>query len=287
MTVREAGPGQPGTEPRHPSEGGSGRARHATAWPRARAACPRSAQPGQRGAGAGCGSTPLGSGPLRPRVGSGGAGRAEARLAAERTVATPPPGLGTWRRSPRAQRGGWPSPASGRSALGSPRAAERDGGPPTPFPTPPQRARPPPAAAPRRPPPPPRRPPRNPRPLILRLLGRLAAAAPPRGPPLPLSSAPRPPPRRPPEPGTRNPRRGPQRACAGLFPRTCENARGRGGRLPRTCASARGLPSIFPRGQARPNECPLRPWPALAAAGPTLTSSVEAAPGAPPLRAAR
>lgn len=82
-----------------------------------------------------------------------------------------------------------------------------------------------------------------------------------RGPPLPLSSAPRPPPRRPPKHRTRNPRQGLRRACAGLFPRTCENARGRGGRLPRTCASARGFPSIFPRGQARPDECPLRPWP--------------------------
>lgn len=218
-------------------------------------------------------------------------------------MATPPPGLGPRRRSPRAQRGDWPSPASGRSALGSPRAAapsstRRPGAgrrsahpiPHTPAAggaTPGPRPTPAPAPAPAATSVPTSAHPGTPARLSPASWGVSPLPPPLRGPPLPLSSAPRPPPRRPPKPRTRNPRQGLRRACAGLFPRTCENTRGRGGRLPRTCASARGFPSIFPRGQARPDECPLRPWPALAAAGPALTASVEAAPGAPPLRAAR
>ena len=294
-------PGQPGTEPRHPSEGGSGRACHPTAWPRARAACPRSAQPGQRGAGAGagCGSSPLGSGPLRPRVGSGWAGRAEARLAAERTVATPPPGLGPRRRSPRAQRGGWPSPASGRSALGSPRAAapsstRRPGAgrrSAHPVPHTPAAS----GATPGRRPTPRRPPPSRPAPTHPGTPARLSSACwgvSPLPPPLgahPYLSALRlalhPGAHPSPGPGTLA---GVSNAHARGSSRAPVRTPGGGdGCLPRTCASARGFPSIFPRGQTRPDECPLRPWPALAAAGPALTASVEAAPGAPPLRAAR
>ena len=111
-------------------------------------------------------------------------------------------------------------------------------------------------------------PPRDPRPLILRLLGRLAAASPARGPPLPLSSAPRPPPRRPPEPGTRNPRRGLQRACAGLFPRTCENARWRG-RLPSAhlCERPR-VPEHLPARPDPARRVPPAPLARLGGSGP-------------------